>query len=110
MGKYIFTYNAVNVDETSSQNIRKEIIILLKNNGATNIKQCLDTTFVFNSSKSTLLWNQLILRHLNERKNGLYDGYYLLNKVFYTKEDNFEIKGKCNKHLQTFVDDLLEGL
>ena len=110
MGKYIFTYNAVDVEDNDSQEIRKQIIIFLHHNKATQIKQCLDTTFVFYSSKTTEQWNQLILKYLNNRETGLYDSYYLLNRVSKIKQDSYEIKGKCNKHLQTFVDDILEGL
>jgi hypothetical protein len=107
MGKYVFTYNA-QYTEYNGNEVREEVIRFFDSNGAINIKQCLDTTFVFDSNgKTTDQWYRLIRTQLDGDGNVLGGGFYLLNSVFYSQQNGHEIKSKCNCDLQSFVEDIL---
>ncbi|PLX08447.1 MAG: hypothetical protein C0596_06210 [Marinilabiliales bacterium] len=104
MAKFIFTYNA-QYDERNGQEIREAIITFLHQNGAKQIEQCLETTFVFMCiGKTTEQWYKLIKAQLDGNGNVLDNGTYLLSRIFYTEQNSFEVIHKCNPDLQDFVD------
>src|ERR1035437_5338374 len=107
MPKFVFTYSA-DYDNYDGQEIREAIITFLHHNGATNITQCLETTFVFDAiGKESSEWYRLIQHHLDGPGNFLEHGFYLLNKVLYSTARGYEIFQNCDPDLQDFVDEVI---
>jgi hypothetical protein len=106
MAKYVFTYNAT-YENYTSQEVRREVIKFLNHYRATNLQQCLDTTFVFDSVENLNYWETKIQRDLKSEDCVLENGFYLFNKVFYTRAGGYEITRVCNPELQNFVDEVL---
>lgn len=109
--KYVFTYNAVDV-QGESQAIRRAVIEFFANNGVrrNQIRQCLETTFIFDSGKNIQEWETLVESQLRTPEGVLFKGFYVLARVFYNRDRVFEHIARCNGSLQSFVDEVYDEI
>ncbi len=109
MPMYVLTYNK-NEGNFSSEEIREELIKFLYENRATEIKQCLETTFMFKGGRNTSFWKRKITDELRSR-NGIFEHCFcLFSRVYYTQLSAYEIFGNCNPTLQDYVEGQIEKL
>lgn len=109
MAKYIFAYNAEYKKFTPDQ-VRTEVIKFLHKQGAKTIFQCLETTYIFegNGKLTTDQWYKAIEDQLDGEDHVLENGFYLLSKVSYGVV--YELRKKCNRSLQDFVEKTLKEI
>lgn len=103
MGLFVFAYD-------NGENVRNEVIEFLYNNGAKDIKQCLNTTYHFKSVLNVVDWKTRI-------ENSALDlDFFLINEVLLGERLNnegnrlYEIEKKCNPELRESAQEILDNL
>lgn len=98
MKLFVFAYDT-EADE------RENVIRFFLENNASQLKQCLNTTYFFKSENDVVWWDRKILDDLNL-------DYHLINEVKLGDRRNsnnemlYELKKRCNPDLQDFVDEV----
>jgi hypothetical protein len=95
----------------NEDDVRNEVITFLHENGGTEIRQCVQTTYQFKSdnNKDVVWWDTQI-------NNQLSLGYYMINEVKLGDRRNnagnrfFELKRKCDDSLQKSAQEILDKL
>jgi hypothetical protein len=103
MGLFVFAYD-------NQEDVRESVLNFLNENGATEIEQCLNTTYKFKSRLDVIQWKAKIER------SDLNLNFFLINEVLLGERENkngqrlYEIAKKCNLELKQSAQEILDNL